>query len=146
MTPLNFSYPFAVLASGCRIDSRIRLADKREPTCVRSGPIAPPSPLILWQAVQPAPRIIVIGSVLPPAIPGPPPPPGGEPPAGVVEAGMSDALTSTVPPFDSKNATSAHSCCGESVRPISGMMGSLPCTTKARRYVTDPGTDALQTL
>src|SRR5438046_10385326 len=99
MTHLNFSYPFAVLASGCRIDSRIRLADRREPTCVRSGPIAPPSPLILWQAVQLAPRIIVIGSVLPPAIPCPPPPPGGGQHTGGVEAVMSDTLSSKVTAF-----------------------------------------------
>src|SRR5213596_687683 len=125
MTPLNFSYPFAVLASGCRIDSRIRLAERRDPTCVRSGPIAPPSPLILWQAVQPAPRMIVIGSVLPAAMP-----PEAVEVVEVVEvvedpaAGMSDAVTSTVPPFDSRNATSAHICWGDRMRPISGMIGS----------------------
>ena len=42
----------------------------------------------------------------------------------VVEDGMSDALTSTVPPFDSRNATSAQSCYGDRMRPISGMIGS----------------------
>src|SRR6267142_3771315 len=47
MMPLNFSNPLAIFASGVRIDSRIRFAESREPTWLRSGPIAPPSPLIL---------------------------------------------------------------------------------------------------
>src|SRR5882762_6125305 len=105
--------------------SRISEADKREPTCVRFGPMAPPSEPTLWQPVHPPPRMIVIGSVLPAAMP-----PEAVEVVEVVEVvedpagGMSDAVTSTVPPFDSRNATSAQSCCGERIRPISGMIGS----------------------
>src|SRR5882762_2297228 len=101
--------------------------------------MAPPSPLILWQPVQPAPRMIAIGSVLPFAIPaavGAPAAPELAP--GAAEAaGISDAVTSTVPPFDSRNATSAQICCGERILPISGMIGSYPVTTKARGLVSD---------
>jgi len=55
----------------------------------------------------------------------------------VVEDGMSDTLTFTAPPLDSRNATSAQSCCGDSVRPMSGMIGSYPGTTYARGLVSD---------
>src|SRR5712664_2368176 len=115
--------------------SRISADERREPTCVRFGPMAPPSLPTLWQPVQPAPRMIVMGSVLPPAIPGPELLAAGD--AGAFAGGMSDAVTSTVPPCDSRNATSAQICCGERIRPISGMIGSYPDTTNARGLVSD---------
>src|SRR5438045_8975409 len=100
--------------------SRISAADNREATCVRFGPMAAPSEPILWQPVQPAPRMIVMGSVDPPAMPGPVLLVAGAP--GAFAAGMSEALTSTVPPCDSRNAAGAQICGGDRTRPISGLI------------------------
>src|SRR5206468_11829682 len=89
---------------GSRIFFRMDSALRREPTCVRSGAITWPWPSSLWHARQPAAWMITLGSVLPPASPGPVGPgltPGATAPPS---AGMSDAVTSTVPPCDSRNA------------------------------------------
>ena len=73
--------------------------------------------------------MITLGSVLPPASPGPVGPgltPGAPAPPS---AGMSDAVTSTVPPCDSRNAITAQICWGESCFVITGMIGWYPLTT-----------------
>src|SRR6266851_3096305 len=71
--------------------------------------------------MQPAPRMISMGSVLPFAIPAdfgaPAAPPPELAPGAALAAGMSDALTSTVPPCDSRKATRAQTFfVGEQVR------------------------------
>src|SRR2546425_10197589 len=122
MIPANRSYPRAVDDAGSRILVRIDSAERRAPTCERSGPTFPPSAPILWQPTQPAARNSVIGSVLPPPTPPAPvpPPPGGD---GGAEAGMSAPVTSTVPPWDSRNAITAQICSAGSCRVITGMIG-----------------------
>src|SRR5689334_9434716 len=104
--------------AGSRIFFRIDSASRREPTWVRSGAITCPWPSSLWHARQPAAWMMALGSVDPPAKaapPAPPPPPLAGELEGVVEvAGMSDAVTSTAPPWDSRNAITAQTCCGES--------------------------------
>src|SRR5712675_2423255 len=87
-----------------------------------------------------------MASVLPFAIPGPLLAAGAPEAAGPDAGGISDPLTSTVPPFDSRNATSAQICCGDRILPISGMIGSYPGTTKARGFVSDSYRYALQSL
>src|SRR5207253_11396815 len=124
MIPASFSFPFAIDDMGSRIFLRIDSASRREPTCVRSGAIVWPWPSSLWHARQPAAWMIAFGSVAPPAKPPPPPPP----PPPVLEAvevveGMSEAVTSTVPPCDSRNAITAQTCSGESCFVITGMIG-----------------------
>src|SRR2546428_9672370 len=113
------------------MDSALR----RTPTCVRSGAIRPPAPFSLWQPRQPAALMIAVGSVLPPANAAPaglPPALAGlAPGAGWLCCGMSDAVTSTVPPCDSKNAISAQICGGESCFVITGMIGWEAAPTKA---------------
>src|SRR6266700_3296249 len=101
---------------------RIDSAERREPTCVRSGAMAPPVPFSLWQPRQPAALMIAVGSVLPPAN-DPPALPGLAPGVSGAAAGMSPPVTSTVPPFDSRNAITAQICGGESWRVITGMIG-----------------------
>src|SRR5439155_9706059 len=117
MMPASFSYPLATDDAGSRIFFRIDSAARREPTCVRSGAITCPCPSSLWQARHPAAWMMALGSVDPPAKPPPPPPPPPPPVGEVVEvlevAGMSEALTSTVPPCDSRNAITDHTCAGE---------------------------------
>src|SRR5579859_791376 len=94
-------------------------AERREPTCVRSGAMAPPVPFSLWQPRHPAALMIAVGSVLPPAKA----PPGLAPGVSGAAAGMSLPVTSTVPPFDSRKAITAQICDGESWRVITGMIG-----------------------
>src|SRR5438046_10730670 len=79
MIPAKRSNPRAVDDAGSRILVRIDSAERRAPTCERSGPTLPPSAPILWQPTQPAARNRVRGSVLPPATPPPLPPPPQHP-------------------------------------------------------------------
>src|SRR5689334_390504 len=113
--------------AGSRIFFRIDSASRREPTWVRSGAITCPWPSSLWHARQPAAWMMALGSVEPPAkvAPPPPAPPGEGWEVEEVEevAGISDVVTSTVPPWDSKNAITAQTCCGESCLVITGMIG-----------------------
>src|SRR5216683_6952129 len=112
--------------AGSRILRRIESAVRRAPTCVRSGAITPPVPFSLWQPRQPAAVVIAIGKVLPPANAAPPAllAPGLPPPAaGAVWAGISAAVTSTVPPCDSRKEISAQICAEESCFVITGMIG-----------------------
>src|SRR2546430_10247204 len=94
--------------------------------------------------------MIALGSALPPAKPPEPPPP---PPPAVVEvvevpevAGMSEAVTSTVPPWDSRNAITDHTCGGESCLVITALIGWQPGTTNAVRLSSDSYRDCLQLL
>src|SRR5690349_16078192 len=127
MIPASFSYPLAIDDMGSRIFLRMDSASRREPTCVRSGAMVWPWPSSLWQARQPAAWMVAFGSVDPPAKPPPPPPPPPPPGGEVVEvlevAGISEAVTSTVPPCDSRKAITAQICCGESCFVITGMIG-----------------------
>src|SRR5439155_16298971 len=117
----------------------------------RSGAITWPCPSSLWQARHPAAWMMAFGSVLPPATaapPAPPPPPGevgevGE--AGEV-VGISDAVTSTVPPCDWRNAIRHETCAGESCFVITGMIGWSPETTYAVGLSSDSYRDCLQVL
>src|SRR5207244_8041429 len=116
MMPASFSYPLATDDAGSRIFFRIDSASRREPTCVRSGAIICPWPSSLWHARHPAAWMIALGSVLPAANPGSSDPgrKPGVPGVPGVGAGMSEAVTSTVPPCDSRNAITAHTCSGDS--------------------------------
>src|SRR2546428_3322656 len=91
--------------------------------------------------------MMAFGSVLPPAKATPPPPP---PPGEVVEvgedAGMSDALTSTAPPCDSRNAITDQTCAGDSCFVITGMIGWEPDTTNAVGLSSDSYRYCLQVL
>src|SRR5262245_15349203 len=89
--------------------------------------------------------MMAMGSVEPLAMPGPEGPelPPG---VGVDAAGTSDAVTSTVPPCDSRYAISAQICWGESVRLMSGMIGSYPVTTNVPGAVRDSNRYALHAL
>src|SRR3989442_15328653 len=108
------------------MDSALR----RTPTCVRSGAIRPPAPFSLWQPRQPAALMMAIGSVLPPANE-PPGFPGLAPGVSWLCCGMSDAVTSTVPPCDSKNAISAQICGGGGLLVTQGGVGGWPPDDKA---------------
>src|SRR5207237_10889313 len=90
--------------------------------------------------------MIALGSVLPPARP-PPPPPHPPPVLEAVEVveGMSEAVTSTAPPCDSRNAITAQTCSGESCFVIPGMIGWQPgppyaggLSRDSRRYCLKP--------
>src|SRR2546430_4944134 len=84
-----------------------------------------------------------LGPGRPPA--SPPPPPGAAEAAGAAEvAGMSDAVTSTVPPCDSRNAITAQTCSGESCFVITGMIGWYPGTTYAVGLSSDSKRYCLQ--
>src|SRR5439155_25570697 len=96
--------------------------------CAGPGAITGPCPSSLWGSRQPAAWMIPSGSVEPPAKAAPPAAPA--PPVEVVDVaevvavdGMSDAVTSTVPPCDSRNAITDHTCAGESCLVITGMIG-----------------------
>src|SRR3989441_12646618 len=129
---------------GSRIFFRIDSALRREPTCVRSGAITCPWPSSLGHARQPAAWTIALGSVLPPAKAAPAPPALPPPDGAALSAGMSDAVTSTVPPCASRNAITAQICWGESCFVITGMIGWYPLTTYATGGSSSSKSDCLQ--